>query len=246
MESLLSEEVKTCSSCKHWYKTPVAGVTETVDPRTDAMLHAQSDYGICQKIHLRDRMAGYVDPDAVDLGQLPAFTEDGSDYRADFYTLPTFGCTLHEVKAELMSDLKQFTQSELLKKEVKIGCVTLVRFEPQGLKPVFYGIQCSKGRGVILPGGKWEKGESFVQCAERELREEAGVIATDYKLVFGGMSEEGYYTYAFTAKFVQREWHDEEEGKVVNATWDDLQKSAFGGYYDLLKHAMNYCSFAGQ
>lgn len=48
-------------------------------------------------------MIGYQDedtddPEAVNLGATPAFTEDGSGYRADLFTLPIFGCVLHEAK----------------------------------------------------------------------------------------------------------------------------------------------------
>lgn len=146
--------------------------------------------------------------------------------------------------------LKHFTQAEvsdLLKAQqnkVKIGCVTLIRVAIQG-PPKFYAVNCKKGRGIILPGGKWDKGESFVECAIRELYEETGIIAKDYRLVFQGMSEEGYYTYAFVATFFRKDTPTHDEGELVHATWDDLCKSSFRGYYELLRHELSYSRSVG-
>ncbi len=71
--------MKTCDSCKHWDKTE----------------SGYEQYGKCVKIHLGGSQCPESD---VDLGGTPAFTEDGSGYKADLFTLSSFGCTLHEEK----------------------------------------------------------------------------------------------------------------------------------------------------
>lgn len=116
---------------------------------------------------------------------------------------------------------------------VKIGCITLVRFHDR-----FIGIRCKKGRGVILPGGKWEPGETFVQAAQREFREETGMAVERLQLVFSGMSEEGYYTYAFLGFLSGRFVLGAGDEAVVLTGWPELKKSSFGGYYELLEQAV--------
>lgn len=115
-----------------------------------------------------------------------------------------------------------------------VGCVTLVR-----RNGMILGIKCSKGRGIILPGGKWDgKHESFVECAKRELQEETGLVGSNFKLVFSGESEEGYFTYAFTADVTDFSTISYGDEIVVDCTWSELKESGFGGYYELMQMAM--------
>lgn len=100
------------------------------------------------------------------------------------------------------------------------------------------GLKCAKGRGVTLPGGKWEKGESFIDCAKRELLEETGLLGHNFKLVFNGESEEGYFTYAFTAEVNDYTPLSSHEGEVTLTNWDELKRSRFGGYYELLQQVL--------
>lgn len=69
-----------CETCKFW--------EQSVTPQ-------EGGFRKCNRIDLK----GYrePDPEAVDYGSA-AYTEDGSDYRADLFTLPTFGCTEHQPK----------------------------------------------------------------------------------------------------------------------------------------------------
>lgn len=118
----------------------------------------------------------------------------------------------------------------------KIGAVAIVMHE--GLVAC---IQCSKGRGFILPGGKWEPGESFAEAAKRELFEETGIIAKKMKLVFHGMSEEGYYTYAFEVTEADTSGvRDSSEGEVHWMPWETLEASTFGSYYKVLREVTGY------
>lgn len=76
--------MNNCKDCKHW------------DSGSDANGYTEKGYGTCNKIHLGGSMVS--DDEEVDLGQKLAFTEDGSGYKADLITLPTFGCLLWESK----------------------------------------------------------------------------------------------------------------------------------------------------
>lgn len=114
--------------------------------------------------------------------------------------------------------------------EPKIGCIVMVRWND-----CIVAIQCKKDRGVIMPGGKWDGKETFVECAKRELLEETGLVARDYRLVFQGLSEEGYYVYAFSARIYEFKPVDSDEGDVVLTDWHTLLQSKFRGYYELMK-----------
>lgn len=109
------------------------------------------------------------------------------------------------------------------KEKPKIGCAV---FTMIGGKIVCVS---GEGRGHTLPGGKWEPGESFIEAAARELLEETGAVAKNYRLMFAGMSEEGYYCYTFAAEFVSA-----APGAIELCEWADLLKSKFRGYYELL------------
>lgn len=76
-----------CGSCKHWIPPERRNDFKSIwkdDGETD------KKYGICTLIELGD---SYQDPPTP----LPlAATKDGSDYRADLFTQPSFGCVLWE------------------------------------------------------------------------------------------------------------------------------------------------------
>ena len=118
----------------------------------------------------------------------------------------------------------------------KIGCILLTPVDHG-----FVGLKCAKGRGIILPGGKWEAGkETFKQTAEREFKEETGLRAEVAKLLFHGLAEDGYYVYAFLGSLQERfKEVTTAEGKSCLIHWPDLLKSHFNGYYELLQDRFN-------
>lgn len=123
----------------------------------------------------------------------------------------------------------------------KIGCIVLAEAGPYSQ---FVGLQCKKNRGTILPGGKWEPGETFKETARREFKEETGMDVNRLTLVFQGLCEDGYYVYAFLGKLESvPKYIETAEGFGVQTTFQFLKQSAYKGYYELLEEA--YDRFVG-
>lgn len=112
-----------------------------------------------------------------------------------------------------------------------IGCVSLIFVEKK-----IVSLKCGKGRGLILPGGKWEPGETFQMTASRELREETGLVAKTQELIFGGLTPDYSYCYTFLTTIYDYNPVSSLEGTVELSTWDELCTSFFGPYYELLRH----------
>jgi ADP-ribose pyrophosphatase YjhB (NUDIX family) len=120
---------------------------------------------------------------------------------------------------------------------IKVGCIAVVPVEGG-----FVGMECDKNRGLILPGGKWErdKDKSYHHAAARELLEETGLSTDPEKLeyIWHGPDTGEYITFAFLAREVQGTIRESPEGMPRLVTWDDLLASHFGAYYRVLREVM--------
>lgn len=112
-----------------------------------------------------------------------------------------------------------------------IGCVALAYWKGQ-----IIGIRCKKGRGIILPGGKWEPGEKFSDCAKREFKEETGLELHNAQYIFGGVAGDlSLYSYTFIGSVDTLEGRDQSDEEIVLTDWASLKASAFGAYYEILE-----------
>lgn len=114
---------------------------------------------------------------------------------------------------------------------MKIGCIALVFHKGQ-----IIAIECAKGRGTIMPGGKWEAGETFMAAAKREFNEETGMKVCNLQYMFGGPDGAGYFCYTFLGT-LDGDFKENvtREGRVKLTTWKELKTSTFGAYYEILE-----------
>lgn len=121
---------------------------------------------------------------------------------------------------------------------MKIGCIAIVPWEGGG----YLGMQCSKGRGLILPGGKYEPSDgTYEQTATRELMEETGVFcpAEQMKFLFQGPSiTDEYWVIAFLAEMGMGPLKESGEGRPQRVVKSQLLLSNFRAYYSLLFNAL--------
>lgn len=103
-----------------------------------------------------------------------------------------------------------------------LGTRTLViRGEPQQVLLVRH----SYAPGWLLPGGGVERGETLVQSAIRELREEAGIIAGEEPALHGVFLNDAQFPGDHVACFVLRRFREEAfspNGEIAEARFFPL------------------------
>lgn len=124
-----------------------------------------------------------------------------------------------------------------------IGCISVVKVIEFDITKLV-GIEDTKGRGIIFPGGKFETyDKNYKTCAARELLEETGLVALNQKLIFHSLSGDPIYgetyIFAFLTSIKEYKPKDSKEGKVNLYNWEDFEKNCYCPYVNLLKDAYN-------
>lgn len=131
-----------------------------------------------------------------------------------------------------------------------IGCIAVIVAGADKL----VGLECSKGRGLILPGGRWEveKDRTYHHAASREAKEEVGLDcpAANLKYLWHGPDGFGYDTFSFLA-YQPRPIElpaSTPSGRPCFVTVNDLMQSKFAAYYAVLfdQFSLSYLYYCGQ
>lgn len=90
-----------------------------------------------------------------------------------------------------------------------------------------------------LPGGKRESGESFQQCAARELKEETGLHVEPSELfqIYRAVVD-GYDTMTFVPTSYNGLVEERKEGRVEWIEWSRLLKGAYPEYNRAVMHSL--------
>ena len=116
-----------------------------------------------------------------------------------------------------------------------IGCVAIIPCTTGN----FIGIKCSKGRGLILPGGGWEsdKDPTYHHAAAREAFEETSIKIDHQRLkyLWHGPDGFGYQTIAFLHQgLCDLPSVKLPEGEPTIVTPQDTYASKFAAWYRIL------------
>lgn len=124
---------------------------------------------------------------------------------------------------------------------MKHSAVALVFFNGK-----IVGLDCAKGRGLILPGGKFdpEQDRTLHDTAKRELFEETGLFATTAVHIYSGFScpvEMGFFTSCFVCTVNNIfDMKETVEGIPRLVGWTELCNSGgFPAYYNILFDVYN-------
>lgn len=102
------------------------------------------------------------------------------------------------------------------KERPSVGVATVVIKDGK----ILLGKDTRKGDVYGVPGGHWESGETLKECALREIKEEAGVVASNPTLIsvydfYREDKQKSYVTIGMKADYVSGELTDlHEEGRL--------------------------------
>jgi len=101
----------------------------------------------------------------------------------------------------------------------------------------YIGIKCAKGRGHIMPGGKYDPSQdrTYHDCARREIWEETGITCNKMKYVWHAPDFGDYTTFAFlVTEYSGTVKQETKEGQVCAIPVEILMQSSFAAYYKIL------------
>jgi len=112
----------------------------------------------------------------------------------------------------------------------KIEMTTMVMIQNKATGQVLLEDRVKSWKGLSFPGGHIEDGESFYDCAVREVKEETGLEVRNLKFCgfvhwYNNQTGDRYFTYFYkTADFSGDLIDETDEGKVFWARLSDFPK----------------------